>query len=322
MKKIISLILGVILLNSFAPSVYASLLSPVGNQGGGLLNPGLIHLDGLYITPNDPLWDFEAPSLSPGCLEVDAQGHFASTGSNCSSGNASTSPGGLTSQIQFNGFGSFVGDSNLTWSTSTQKLLATNIVTTNSTSTNGTTTNFFSTNASFTTILAGLWNGTKIGLAYGGTNADLSSTGGTSQVLKQSSLGSAITVGTLASSNLSDSNNVALLNGSQSFSGTVTFANLIASTVTVGGSSIVPISTTTAALGGGLLTAGTCASVTATTTSTITTSMAVVATPVTYPGDGTNWDAYIGPSNTVVVKVCALVTVTPTSTQYNIRVIP
>jgi len=54
------------------------------------------------------------------------------------------------------------------------------------------------------TLVTGVWNATKIGLAYGGTNADLSATGGTSQVLKQSSTGAAITVGTLAASDLSD----------------------------------------------------------------------------------------------------------------------
>lgn len=43
-----------------------------------------------------------------------------------------------------------------------------------------------------------------LGLAKGGTNADLSATGGTNQVLKQASSGAAITVGTLATTNLSD----------------------------------------------------------------------------------------------------------------------
>lgn len=53
------------------------------------------------------------------------------------------------------------------------------------------------------TIATGVWQGTKIGLAYGGTNADLSATGGTSNVLKQSSSGAAITVGQLAFSDIS-----------------------------------------------------------------------------------------------------------------------
>lgn len=56
------------------------------------------------------------------------------------------------------------------------------------------------------TVTTGTWNATKIGLAYGGTNADLSGTGGTHQVLKQSSAGAAVTVGQLAGSDLSDAN--------------------------------------------------------------------------------------------------------------------
>lgn len=54
------------------------------------------------------------------------------------------------------------------------------------------------------TIVSGVWQGTKIGLAYGGTNADLSATGGTSQVLQQTSTGAAITVGQLSQPSLSD----------------------------------------------------------------------------------------------------------------------
>lgn len=51
---------------------------------------------------------------------------------------------------------------------------------------------------------AGVWQGTKIALAYGGTSADLSATGGTSQVLKQTSPGGTVTVAQLAASDLSD----------------------------------------------------------------------------------------------------------------------
>ena len=43
-----------------------------------------------------------------------------------------------------------------------------------------------------------------LGLAHGGTNADLSGTGGTSQVLKQVTAGAAVTVGQLAASDLSN----------------------------------------------------------------------------------------------------------------------
>lgn len=65
------------------------------------------------------------------------------------------------------------------------------------------------------TVTAGTWNGTKIGLAYGGTNADLSATGGASQVLKQVSSGAAITVGQLASTDLSDVSSLVTLTGTQ-----------------------------------------------------------------------------------------------------------
>ncbi len=54
------------------------------------------------------------------------------------------------------------------------------------------------------TIGTGTWQGTKVGLAYGGTNADLSGTGGASQVLKQTSSGGAVTVAQLAASDLSN----------------------------------------------------------------------------------------------------------------------
>ena len=57
--------------------------------------------------------------------------------------------------------------------------------------------------ATIGTIGTGTWNGTKINLAYGGTNADLSATGGTSNVLKQVSSGAAITVGQLAFTDIS-----------------------------------------------------------------------------------------------------------------------
>lgn len=54
------------------------------------------------------------------------------------------------------------------------------------------------------TITSGTWNGNQIGLAYGGTGANLSATGGTNQVLQQATVGGAVTVGTLAASNLSN----------------------------------------------------------------------------------------------------------------------
>jgi hypothetical protein len=52
------------------------------------------------------------------------------------------------------------------------------------------------------TIGTGVWQGTTIGLAYGGTNANLSATGGAGQVLKQTTLGGAITVANLVTADL------------------------------------------------------------------------------------------------------------------------
>lgn len=56
--------------------------------------------------------------------------------------------------------------------------------------------------ASIGTITTGVWNGTKVGLLYGGTNADLSGTGGAGQYLKQNSAGATITVSAVAESEL------------------------------------------------------------------------------------------------------------------------
>lgn len=65
-------------------------------------------------------------------------------------------------------------------------------------------------------INLGIWNGTIIAKNYGGTGADLSATGGTSRVLRQSSSGGAITVSQLASTDLTDVSSLATLSGSQS----------------------------------------------------------------------------------------------------------
>lgn len=52
------------------------------------------------------------------------------------------------------------------------------------------------------TVASGTWNGTKIGLAYGGTNLDMTATGGSNQFMKQTSLGGAITVAGVVSADL------------------------------------------------------------------------------------------------------------------------
>jgi hypothetical protein len=87
------------------------------------------------------------------------------------------------------------------------------------------------------TIGTGVWQATKVALAYGGTNADLSATGGTAQYLKQSSTGAAVTVGTIPASDIAspaaltrtnDTNVTATLGGSP------TTALLAATSITLG----------------------------------------------------------------------------------------
>lgn len=67
------------------------------------------------------------------------------------------------------------------------------------------------------TIGTGTWQGTAVGLAYGGTAANLSGTGGTSQFLRQNTLGGAVTVIRPAVADLSDASNVPLLNAANTF---------------------------------------------------------------------------------------------------------
>lgn len=91
--------------------------------------------------------------------------------------------------------------------------------------------------------------------------------------------------------------------------------------LTVNGSTILPSLTgTTVSIGGGALLAGACASNTVT-ISGATTSMPVVASPNTYPGDGSMWSAQVTSANTVTVKVCAIVALTPAGSTYNVRVV-
>lgn len=80
------------------------------------------------------------------------------------------------------------------------------------------------------------------------------------------------------------------------------------------------LSATSASIGGGALLAGACAS-TATTVTGATVGMAAVATPNTYPGDAAYWKSYVSAADTVTVKVCAAIALTPTASTYNIRVI-
>lgn len=80
------------------------------------------------------------------------------------------------------------------------------------------------------------------------------------------------------------------------------------------------IISTSAAIGGAVLLAGACSTGTATVTGAAI-GMGVVVTPNTYPGDGADWRGYVSAANTVTIKVCGIVAITPLSTTYNIRVI-
>jgi hypothetical protein len=92
-------------------------------------------------------------------------------------------------------------------------------------------------------------------------------------------------------------------------------------TLQVNGASILPnLSGTSGSIGGSALAAGACASGTVAVTNS-TTSMAVVATPTTYPGDGIFWHGYVSAAGTVTVKVCASIAATPTASAYNVRVL-
>lgn len=75
--------------------------------------------------------------------------------------------------------------------------------------------NQFLVAADIPNLAASIITSGTLALARGGTNADLSATGGTSQVLKQTSVGGNVTVGQLASTDLSDASSLATLTGAQ-----------------------------------------------------------------------------------------------------------
>ncbi len=83
----------------------------------------------------------------------------------------------------------------------------------------------------------------------------------------------------------------------------------------------LPLAGTTGSIGGSALATGVCTSGTVNITGA-TTSMAVVASPATYPGDGMVWRPYVSAAGVVTVKVCASVAGTPTASTYIVRVIP
>lgn len=80
------------------------------------------------------------------------------------------------------------------------------------------------------------------------------------------------------------------------------------------------LSGTSTSIGGGALGAGACATTTVSITG-LTTSMAIQATPATYPGDAYYWRAYASSANTATVSVCAAIAGTPSASAYNLRVL-
>lgn len=94
----------------------------------------------------------------------------------------------------------------------------------------------------------------------------------------------------------------------------------VSSDLRVNNASVKQLTGTSGSIGGGALVAGQCASGTVSVTNS-TTSMAVIASPTTYPGDGAEWSSFVSAAGTVTVKVCAIVALTPTASTYNVRVI-
>lgn len=81
------------------------------------------------------------------------------------------------------------------------------------------------------------WNGNKVGLLYGGTNADLSATGGTGNYLKQITTGAAITVGTIPASDIGSGAALTRVNGTNvtlTLGGSPSSALLAATSLTLG----------------------------------------------------------------------------------------
>lgn len=107
-------------------------------------------------------------------------------------------------------------------------------------------------------------------------------------------------------------------------------AGLSANTISVNGgptlSTLQPalLTGTTGSIGGSLLAPGACVAGTATVTGA-TTSMTSAASPSADPDStlstGIAIYSFVSASNTVTVRVCALVSVTPAATTYNVRVI-
>lgn len=91
----------------------------------------------------------------------------------------------------------------------------------------------------------------------------------------------------------------------------------ITGNVQLSGSSTVA----TPSIGGGLLTAATCATATSSIDASVTSSSAAFDTsPQNYPGDGIVWDSYLSAPGVLTTRVCAIATLTPAATVYNVKI--
>jgi hypothetical protein len=84
---------------------------------------------------------------------------------------------------------------------------------------------------------------------------------------------------------------------------------------------VPPLRGTTGTITGTILVIGGCDTGTASIAGA-TTSMHASASPVTDPGTGVVWHAWVSSANTVTVKECALLSLTPANTTYNVVVNP
>ncbi len=79
------------------------------------------------------------------------------------------------------------------------------------------------------------------------------------------------------------------------------------------------LSATSSSIGGAILLVGGCTSGTVNVPGAVV-GMTVLATPNTYPGDGAMWRAYVSSTDTVTIKICAVIALTPAASTYNVRV--
>jgi hypothetical protein len=160
---------------------------------------------------------------------------------------------------------------------------------------------------------------TIIGSGVGSTTL----TTGTSDILIGTS--SAVDAPTSSTSNFVNIQNILTINGANttpSTSATTIAGSLnVVGALSQNGTTILQwLAGTTGSIGGSALLAGACTSGTVAVTGS-TTAMGVVATPVTYPGDGFDWEAFVSAAGTVTVKVCGFIAGTPVASAYNVRVL-